>query len=59
MTTFGLGVWQIKRKIWKEQLIAELKHQINKKPVDLPEEYVKMRNNVKFKTLLCQKIKIF
>lgn len=38
--TFGLGVWQIKRKIWKEQLIANLKSQMSKEPVDLPEEFV-------------------
>lgn len=40
VTTFGLGVWQIKRKIWKEQLIANLKSQMSKDPVDLPEELV-------------------
>lgn len=37
--TFGLGVWQIKRKIWKEQLIAELKLQMSKEPIDLPDKY--------------------
>lgn len=37
--TFGLGVWQIKRKVWKEQLIAELKRQMAKEPIDLPEKY--------------------
>ncbi|XP_031621113.1 SURF1-like protein [Contarinia nasturtii] len=37
VATFGLGVWQIRRKVWKEQLIAELKLQMNKEPVDLPE----------------------
>lgn len=40
MTTFGLGVWQIKRKIWKEQLLANLKTEMSKEPVDLPEEFV-------------------
>ncbi|XP_017135621.1 SURF1-like protein [Drosophila miranda] len=36
-TTFGLGCWQVKRKIWKEQLIKDLHEQLNVKPVDLPE----------------------
>lgn len=35
---FGLGVWQIKRKIWKEQLIANIKRKFNDEPVDLPDE---------------------
>lgn len=38
VATFGLGIWQVKRKIWKERLIAELKHKTNKEPIDLPDE---------------------
>jgi len=37
-TTFGLGCWQVKRKIWKEQLIKDLNKQLSTAPVDLPEE---------------------
>ncbi|XP_052846062.1 LOW QUALITY PROTEIN: SURF1-like protein [Drosophila gunungcola] len=37
-TTFGLGCWQVKRKIWKEQLIKDLSKQLNTAPVDLPED---------------------
>jgi hypothetical protein len=38
ITTFGLGCWQIKRKMWKESLIKELELQLRKPPVDLPEK---------------------
>lgn len=38
ITTFGLGCWQVKRKLWKEQLIKDLKHLTGIPPVDLPEE---------------------
>ncbi|XP_017010633.3 SURF1-like protein [Drosophila takahashii] len=37
-TTFGLGCWQVKRKIWKEQLIKDLSKQLSAAPVDLPED---------------------
>ncbi|KAH8314658.1 hypothetical protein KR074_006830 [Drosophila pseudoananassae] len=37
-TTFGLGCWQVKRKIWKEQLIEELNDQLSKPPTPLPED---------------------
>ncbi|KAH8379377.1 hypothetical protein KR009_004516 [Drosophila setifemur] len=37
-TTFGLGCWQVKRKIWKEQLIKDLNEQLNKAPEPLPED---------------------
>nr|XP_017010633.2 LOW QUALITY PROTEIN: SURF1-like protein [Drosophila takahashii] len=37
-TTFGLGCWQVKRKIWKEQLIKDLNKQLSAAPVDLPED---------------------
>ncbi|XP_016955929.1 SURF1-like protein [Drosophila biarmipes] len=37
-TTFGLGCWQVKRKIWKEQLIKDLNKQLSTAPVALPED---------------------
>ncbi|KAM8707879.1 hypothetical protein ACLKA7_014929 [Drosophila subpalustris] len=37
-TTFGLGCWQVKRKIWKEQLIKDLHKQLHTAPVNLPED---------------------
>ncbi|XP_055843345.1 SURF1-like protein [Episyrphus balteatus] len=37
ITTFGLGCWQIKRKIWKENLLKELKEKTVTAPVDIPE----------------------
>lgn len=37
ITTFGLGCWQVKRKIWKENLIKELKEKSLTAPVDLPD----------------------
>lgn len=40
LATFGLGIWQIKRKIWKEQLIANLKHQMSKEPLELLDKCV-------------------
>lgn len=38
ISCFGLGAWQIKRKLWKESLIAEMKDKVNRKPIDLPDE---------------------
>ncbi|KAJ8916898.1 hypothetical protein NQ315_013367 [Exocentrus adspersus] len=35
-STFSLGVWQIYRKRWKENLIADLKSRIDSDPVSLP-----------------------
>lgn len=32
----GLGVWQLQRKAWKENLIATLNSQLAKPPIDLP-----------------------
>eukprot|EP00099_Drosophila_melanogaster_P015860 NP_524758.1 surfeit 1 [Drosophila melanogaster] len=37
-TTFGLGCWQVKRKIWKEQLIKDLNKQLSTAPVALPDD---------------------
>lgn len=40
ISCFALGIWQVKRRIWKENLIADLKKQMDKEPIDLPDEYV-------------------
>lgn len=32
----GLGVWQLERKVWKENLIASLSERLAKPPADLP-----------------------
>ncbi|XP_056643956.1 surfeit locus protein 1 [Diorhabda sublineata] len=37
-TTFSLGVWQMQRKKWKEQLIADLQERTASHPVKLPED---------------------
>ncbi|CAH1993248.1 unnamed protein product [Acanthoscelides obtectus] len=34
--TFGLGMWQVQRKKWKEQLLADLYSRTHSDPVDLP-----------------------
>lgn len=35
-TTFGLGTWQVQRRKWKRQLIADLKARTSAAPCDLP-----------------------
>uniref|UniRef100_A0A336N5E4 SURF1-like protein n=1 Tax=Culicoides sonorensis TaxID=179676 RepID=A0A336N5E4_CULSO len=37
VTAFGLGCWQVKRKIWKENLIKELESKTKLGPVPIPE----------------------
>ncbi|KAF5288223.1 hypothetical protein FQA39_LY03991 [Lamprigera yunnana] len=37
VASFGLGTWQVQRKMWKENLIAELQSKVNTSPVPLPE----------------------
>jgi cytochrome oxidase assembly protein ShyY1 len=37
-TTFGLGTWQVHRRKWKQQLIADLKARTSAAPCDLPYE---------------------
>lgn len=37
ISTFGLGVWQVQRKQWKENLIAQLKNRTSSDPIVLPE----------------------
>uniref|UniRef100_A0A1B0GN18 SURF1-like protein n=1 Tax=Phlebotomus papatasi TaxID=29031 RepID=A0A1B0GN18_PHLPP len=36
-TTFGLGCWQVQRKRWKENLIADLEQKAKQPPAELPE----------------------
>ncbi|KAJ8339159.1 hypothetical protein SKAU_G00359450 [Synaphobranchus kaupii] len=36
VTTFGLGTWQVKRRQWKLQLIADLKSLTTAEPINLP-----------------------
>lgn len=36
-STFGLGVWQVQRKQWKENLISQLKQRTSADPMVLPE----------------------
>ncbi|KAF7275789.1 hypothetical protein GWI33_011261 [Rhynchophorus ferrugineus] len=43
-SAFGLGVWQVQRKSWKENLIRELKEQANSNPVQLPEDLTEVDN---------------
>ncbi|TMW53683.1 hypothetical protein DOY81_001228, partial [Sarcophaga bullata] len=38
VTTFALGCWQVKRKIWKEQLIKDMEKFTQMPAVDLPED---------------------
>lgn len=35
--TFGLGTWQIQRKIWKENLIKQMDDKLNMEPIPIPE----------------------
>lgn len=38
ITTLSLGVWQIKRKTWKENLIKHLEENMSRPIVSLPEK---------------------
>lgn len=46
IATFVLGTWQIKRWLWKLDLIKTLKHRTSAEPMDLPSEYIMMIYNV-------------
>ncbi|ENN79910.1 hypothetical protein HUJ04_003654 [Dendroctonus ponderosae] len=41
--SFGLGVWQVQRKTWKEQLIAEMTDRIDSAPIELPGSFDEIR----------------
>lgn len=38
ITTLGLGIWQVQRKQWKEDLIKNLESKLSLEPVPLPEK---------------------
>ncbi|XP_050542968.1 surfeit locus protein 1 [Daktulosphaira vitifoliae] len=44
ISAFGLGTWQIKRKIWKESLIDELKTKTTLPAIDFPEDIEDIKN---------------
>ncbi|XP_015783870.1 surfeit locus protein 1 [Tetranychus urticae] len=52
LTTFCLGTWQVKRYKWKQELKAELKDQLSKEPVPLPEDLRKVDDMVYQRVLL-------
>ncbi|KAL1517419.1 hypothetical protein ABEB36_001186 [Hypothenemus hampei] len=37
ISTFGLGIWQIQRKFWKENLILQMKERTESSPIELPQ----------------------
>uniref|UniRef100_A0A668AXN4 SURF1-like protein n=1 Tax=Myripristis murdjan TaxID=586833 RepID=A0A668AXN4_9TELE len=43
-TTFGLGTWQVKRRQWKMQLIAELQSLTAAEPIPLPIDPLELNN---------------
>lgn len=38
ISTFALGVWQIKRRTWKINLLKELEEKTTADPIPLPDE---------------------
>uniref|UniRef100_A0A2H8TTH0 SURF1-like protein n=2 Tax=Melanaphis sacchari TaxID=742174 RepID=A0A2H8TTH0_9HEMI len=44
ISAFGLGTWQVKRKIWKENLIEELKSKTKLPALDFPENEKELTN---------------
>lgn len=52
ISAFGLGTWQVRRKIWKESLIQELKTKTTFPALDFPE------NEEELKTLEYRRIKV-
>lgn len=38
ISAFGLGTWQVRRKLWKENLIQELKSKTKLPALDFPEK---------------------
>ncbi|OWK10120.1 hypothetical protein Celaphus_00005077, partial [Cervus elaphus hippelaphus] len=45
VTAFGLGTWQVQRRKWKLQLIAELESRVMAEPIPLPAEPVKVKGH--------------
>ncbi|KAL4122605.1 hypothetical protein QTP88_014902 [Uroleucon formosanum] len=52
ISAFGLGTWQVKRKIWKENLIQELKTKTKFPALDFPE------NEEELKSLEYRRVKV-
>ncbi|KAJ8261374.1 hypothetical protein COCON_G00170970 [Conger conger] len=44
VSTFGLGTWQVKRRNWKLQLIADLKSLTTAEPINLPVEPIELNS---------------
>uniref|UniRef100_A0A8C6DXI8 SURF1-like protein n=1 Tax=Moschus moschiferus TaxID=68415 RepID=A0A8C6DXI8_MOSMO len=44
VTAFGLGTWQVQRRKWKLQLIAELESRVMAEPIPLPADPVELKN---------------
>nr|XP_021529805.1 surfeit locus protein 1-like [Aotus nancymaae] len=44
VTAFGLGTWQVQRRKWKLNLIAELESRVLAEPVPLPTDPVELKN---------------
>ncbi|XP_017368626.1 surfeit locus protein 1 isoform X1 [Cebus imitator] len=44
VTAFGLGTWQVQRRKWKLNLIAELESRVLAEPVPLPADPVELKN---------------
>lgn len=43
-TCLCLAYWQVKRKKWKEDLIAQLKQRCNMEPIELPKDFSELKN---------------
>ncbi|XP_055255914.1 surfeit locus protein 1 [Moschus berezovskii] len=44
VTAFGLGTWQVQRRKWKLQLIAELESRVMAEPIPLPTDPMELKN---------------
>ncbi|XP_070501094.1 SURF1-like protein [Chironomus tepperi] len=44
IATFSLGTWQVKRKMWKENLIKEMESKLKMNPLDLPDNLDDLEN---------------
>ncbi|XP_066249996.1 surfeit locus protein 1 [Euwallacea similis] len=44
VTSFGLGVWQVKRKFWKENLLSQLCQITGSTPIELPQSLKELKD---------------
>ncbi|XP_066138455.1 SURF1-like protein [Euwallacea fornicatus] len=44
VASFGLGVWQVKRKFWKEHLLSQLSQTTQSTPIELPQSFEKLKD---------------